>query len=119
MSARSRRARGVSWAALRKLLLALPGVEEGTSYGTPAFRVGSKLLVRLHPDGENLVVRVDPGERETLMAADPKTFHITDHYVGYPYLLVRLLRVQREDLRRLVELAWRSAAPRRLLAERE
>ncbi len=53
------------------------------------------------------------------MAADPQAFHVTDHYVGYPYLLVRLSGVHREDPRHLVELAWRSAAPRRLLAERE
>ncbi len=33
---------------VRRLALALPGVAEGTFYGTPAFRVGRKYFTRLH-----------------------------------------------------------------------
>jgi hypothetical protein len=35
----------VTWETVRQLALALPGVEEGTSYGTPALKVRGKLLV--------------------------------------------------------------------------
>ena len=51
------------------------------------------------------------------MAADPDTFYVTDHYVGYPYVLVRLASVRREDLARVLEDAWRLAAPKKLAAE--
>jgi len=119
VSARAGRARGVSWAAVRKLFLSLPGVTEGISYRTPAFHVDRKLLARLREDGENLVVRIGLEERETLMAADPETFHITDHYLGHPWVLVRLARVHRGDLRRLAEQAWRGSAPKRRRAARE
>ena len=41
---------------VRRIALALDNVEEGTSYGTPAFKVRGELFVRMHQDGESLVV---------------------------------------------------------------
>ena len=41
---------------IRKLALAWPEVEDGTSYGTPALKVRKKLLVRLKEDGDSLVM---------------------------------------------------------------
>ena len=63
----------VTFKDVRKLALALQNVEEGTSYGTPAFKVGGKLLARLKEDGESLVVGTTFEEREEMMAADPET----------------------------------------------
>ena len=94
-----------------------PGVEEGTSYGTPAFKVRGKLFVRLHQSEDALVVRIDENERAMRMRADPETYYITDHYVDYPWVLVRLSSVSREDLGELLEAAWRLVAPARLVAE--
>jgi hypothetical protein len=101
---------------VRQIALALPGVEEGTSYGTPAFKVRGKFLSRLKEDGETLVVKIDFDERDILMAANPETFYITDHYRGYPAMLVRLATVDSDELRELFEAAWRRAAPKRLVA---
>lgn len=100
---------------MRRLALALPGVEERPCYGTPGFRVGGKLFARLHQDGESLVLKVDYLERELLMQADPQAFYVTDHYRNHPWLLVRLARVRAEPLGELIERAWRRAAPKRLL----
>ena len=115
----TRGAKGVTENEARRLLLALPGVEEGPCYGTPGWRVKKKFLARLRDDGETLVVKVGDEERDILMAADPKTFFITDHYVGYPTVLVRLSSVRLELLREVLERAWRRIAPRRLLASLE
>jgi len=101
------------------MALRLPGVEAGTSYGTPAFRVKGKFLARLKEDGGTLVVRIEQDDREAWMAADPETFFITDHYGGWPAMLVRLSSVDRGELQKLLELAWRYAAPKRLIAERD
>jgi hypothetical protein len=106
----------VTFDEVRKLALALPEVEEGTSYGTPAFKVRKKFLSRLKEDGETLVIRIDFDERDILMAANPETFYITDHYRGYPAMLVRLATVDPDDLRELFEGAWRLVAPKRLVA---
>ena len=40
--------------------------------------------------------------------ADPDVFFVTDHYVAYPDVLVRLAKVTRADLRELFQDAWRT-----------
>lgn len=105
----------VTLAVVRRLALGFPGVEEGTSYGTPGFRVRGKVLARLWEDGEVLVVKCGDDERDFRMQADPETFFSTDHYRGYPTVLVRLARVRVPDLRDVLEQAWRRNAPKRLV----
>lgn len=114
-ASRPRRAAPVDLEAVRAIALALPGVEEGTSYGTPAFKVRKKLIARMLEDGESLVIRVDPDARDVLIQGKPETFYITDHYLKYPLMLVRLPAVRLEELRELLEQAWRISAPRRLV----
>jgi hypothetical protein len=101
---------------VRQLALALPGAEEGSCYGTPAFRVRGKLFARLHQSGESVVLRMDLEERAMRMQADPKAFYITEHYRRYPWMLVRFSAVRRGDLGDLVEDSWRRCAPQRLVA---
>jgi hypothetical protein len=101
------RARGVSFADVSKLGTALPGVIESTSYGTPALKVGGKLLVRLKEDGETLVLRMDFVNRDLLLRAEPDLFFLTDHYLNYPSILLRLTRVTRPRLKELLEDSWR------------
>jgi hypothetical protein len=105
----------LSFADVREMALALPGVEEGTSYGTPALKLGKKLLVRLREDGDTIVLRLGFDEREMLMEAAPESFFITEHYRAYPSVLVCLAQVHPPTLRRLIEQAWREAAPKRLV----
>src|SRR5580693_9268706 len=95
---------------VRGIALKLPGVEESTSYGTAAFKAGGKLLARLREDGESLVVGTTFEERAEMMAAEPETYYITDHYLKYPWVLVRLSRVHPDALRDLLARAWRLAS---------
>jgi hypothetical protein len=106
----------VKFAAARRILLTFPGVAEGPCYGTPGFRVRGKFIARLKEDGETLVVKCGDDERDFRMQADPKTFFTTDHYRGYPTVLVRLAKVTPTDLREVIEQAWRRSAPKRLVA---
>ncbi len=87
---------------IRRVASALPGVQEGTSYGTPAWRHKGRLLARLHQDGQSLMLKVGFEAREHLMRADPKTFFITEHYRNYPSVLARLERLSADDLHRLL-----------------
>ncbi len=102
-------------ALLRKLALALPEVEEGTSYGTPAWRVRKKLIARLREDDASAVVRVDFDAREILIEADPGVYSVTDHYLNYPMVVVRLSKVDPGELAELLEDAWRRLAPKRAI----
>jgi len=94
--------RKLSLAAIRRTVSALPEIEEGTSYGTPAWRHRGKLLARLHQDGQSIVLKVGNETRDHLLQADPQTFFITDHYIGYPTVLARLDRLSAADLRKLL-----------------
>ena len=98
---------------VRRLALALPEVEEGTSYGTPAFKVKGKLFARLHQDGETLVLRCDPELRPMLLAAEPELFTLTDHYRDYPWILLRFGLATEAKLAALLADARAEAAPRR------
>lgn len=111
--------RGVTPDVVRALFRGLPGVEEGPCYGTPGWRVAKKFLARLREDGDSLAVRIGFEERDILFASDPETFFTTDHYAGYPAVLVRLSRVGKDALRQVLEQAWRQRAPKRLLARLE
>jgi hypothetical protein len=98
----------------------LPGVEVGTSYGTPSLKVRGKFMCRLRTDPDALVVRViDVGDQEALCLGNPDVFFITPHYEGWPGVLVRLDAVDRAQLEELIEDAWRIRAPKRVVAEHE
>ncbi|MGE0351923.1 MAG: MmcQ/YjbR family DNA-binding protein [Gemmatimonadales bacterium] len=102
---------------VRRVFQTLPGVEEGFSYGTPGWRVKGKFLARLREDGVTLAVKCGHDERDFRMKADPEVFFTTDHYRGYPTVLVDLARVKRRDLTEVLVQTWRRQAPRRLVAE--
>jgi hypothetical protein len=103
------RKRAVDFETVRKIGLALPGVEESTAYGSPALKVRGKLLacVPAHRSAEpgSLVVRVGFDDRAELLAADPDVYYATDHYLNYTAVLVRLSRVTPDVLRDLLGMA--------------
>ena len=101
---------------LKKAAQSLPGVEEGTSYGTPALKVRGKLICRIK-DAGTLVLMCPLEEKELLMAAAPDLYYETDHYRGWPSLLVRLGAVSDEELAHRLALAWRRQAPKKLVSE--
>jgi len=113
---RNAKTKPVTFETVREIAQTLPGAEEATSYGTPAFKVKGKLFARLHQDGESLVVGVSFEEREEMMSAAPERFYITDHYLNYPWMLVRLSTVRPDQLRDLLIGSWRRAAPKQLKA---
>jgi hypothetical protein len=110
----------MTWDSVRQISLTLDHVEEGTSYGTPAFKVRGALFARLHQDLEStIVVRTDSEQREELLAADPKTYYLTDRYRNYPWVLVRLPRIHPEALRDLLRMAHRLAAASKRRSSRD
>ena len=102
-------------ATLRRIALSFPGVEEGPSYGTLAFRVRKKLICRMKEDGETLAIRMEFGEREILVEGEPETFYFTEHYRNYPMVLVRMQKLHPDELERIFGNAWRRFAGKRLL----
>jgi hypothetical protein len=110
----------INFDTVRNIGLTLPGVEESTAYGQPALKLHGKLLACVpanrSAEPASLVVRVDFNDRAELLAEHPDIYYVTDHYVGYSAVLVRLSRVNPDVLRDLLGMAYkfvtRNAAPR-------
>lgn len=98
------------------LIMSFPEVEEGTSYGYPAYKAFGKFLTRLRDEDDSLVLGCVPfDERDMLCEAEPETFHFTDHYRNYPTVLARIGGLDAEQLRGLLTRQWRKNAPKRWL----
>jgi hypothetical protein len=96
---------------VRKIALAWPEVEDGTSYGTPALKVRKKMLVRLKEDGDSLVMPGVPiDERDMLVESQRRVFYFTDHYKDYPMVLIRLSKAKRTIVEPLLRRQWRALA---------
>lgn len=117
---------------MRRIALALPGTDEGVSWGTASWRVRGKGFVWERPlrkgdldalgadapDGPILGARVaDVGVREALIADDPAVFFTIPHFDGYPAILVRLGEISEPDLTELITEAWLLRAPKKLATE--
>lgn len=102
-----------AFALVRKLGLALPDAVEGTSYGAPALkhrktgRMFACMASHRSAEPGTLVVRVAVEARDAMIEGEPGLYYLTDHYVGYPCVLVRLARIRRDALADLLLMGWR------------
>jgi len=101
----------IDFDTVRKIGLGLPGVEESTTYGSPALKVHGELLacIAINKSAEpgSLAVRIGFDRREELIEAAPDTYYLTGHYVNYPVVLVRLSQIHLDALQGLLRAAWR------------
>jgi hypothetical protein len=95
----------------------LPDVIEATSYGTPALKAGKKLMARVK-DADTVVLMCPLEEKQLLLEVAPETYFETDHYKGWPAVLVRIHKIPADELRHRIEQAWTRQAPRKLVAAR-
>lgn len=121
-----------TWDDVRRLALALPETAEKASYGgAPGWTVKGKgfvwdrplrradldVLGPAAPDGPVLAALVpDLGAKEALLAAQPDLYFTTPHFDGYAAVLVRLDRIDVDELGELVVEAWLARAPKRFAA---
>jgi hypothetical protein len=117
------------WDDVRRIALALPQTEEGTTFGNMAWKVNGKSFVwerplrrsdhaalgAAAPDGPILGVRVENLlAKEALLAEGGDRMFTTPHFHGYPAVLVELDRIDVHKLTELIEEAWLACAPRKL-----
>ena len=112
---------------VRRLALALPGVEEIDSAGFD-FRVGGKGFVWSYPErlpGRPVVIRTDiavlyvgdEAEKQALLRGEPHLFFTAPGYGDWPLVMLRLPEVEAERLAELVTDAWRMRAPEQIADE--
>ncbi len=100
----------ITFARIEQLAKQFLGAEVSSSYGTPAIKVKKKLVLRMHQKEDAIVLMLNSvEEQQDLISKDPMAYFITDHYEGYPAILVRPT-VDEESFLQLFELAWRRVA---------
>jgi len=111
---------------VRRLALALPGVEEIDSDGFD-FRVAGRGFVWSYPErrpGQPRLIRTDiavlyvgdEAEKQALLLGEPGLFFTAPGYGGWPLVMLRLAAVDGERLEELVIDAWRMRAPDELVS---
>jgi hypothetical protein len=109
--------------ALRRLCLALPETTERRSHGEPTWFVRSKKTFvtyadHHHDDRLGFWCAAPPGVQEALVASNPEQFFVPPYVGGRGWLGVRLdVPVDWDEIAELVADAYRTVAPKRLLAE--
>ena len=115
------------------MALELPKATQGERYGTLSWSVAGKTFAwerpfskadvkrfgaETPPDGPILAVRVDDlGEKEAVLAAQPKAFFTIPHFDGYPAVLIQLKKVTKKVLREAIVDGWLACAPSKLAEE--
>ena len=103
----------VSFSLVRKIALALPGVEQRPCHDTPAFYVRNKIFSRLQEDGETLAVAYPKASRDELIERWPDVFSVTDHFQNYNYVLISLHAANEAVMRERLAGAWRMKAAKK------
>ncbi len=93
--------------------LGLPEIRQSTSYGNPSVKVREKNFASVRGPNE-MVLHCPIEQKELLMEVAPEIYWQTDHFKGWPGLLVRLEIIGDEELSLRLEDAWRFRAPRKL-----
>jgi hypothetical protein len=102
---------------LRRIAMGLPEVEEKVTWEVDiTFRVRDKIFVVMGQDGATASVKATLEVQQALVTSEPETFSVS-HYTGrFGWTTVRLAGIEADELRDLVEDAWRRTAPKRMVA---
>jgi len=95
-----------------RLAADLPGVETAPHYGRLWLKVGGKTLAGPCREPGALAVHCPVELKEALIEARPDLYYDTDHFRGWPAVLVRMEAIDDATLKDRLQAAWRDRAPK-------
>jgi hypothetical protein len=105
---------------VKEIALLFPGTKEAVSHGgTPSVTVRGKFMCRLHDSGEFIALRLDFILRDKYLEKYPESFHLPDHYKNYPSVCIWIDKYDKQVLKEVLELSWRSLAGKKQIKEWE
>lgn len=103
---------------VRELALSLPRSYEALVRDRVKFRVGRIVYLAFSRDETRMGFAYPKEEREALVGSDPDTFLMPGTSdLRYNWVVVRLDRIDDDEVRELVLDAWRMVVPKRVAAE--
>jgi hypothetical protein len=94
-----------------RLCAELAGNGNASFYGTPRPKVSGKAFVSVGREAGSFCLMMPLAEKDVLLETAPRVFWETDHYRGWPAVLVRYGRGERDWLETLIRRAWWDKAP--------
>jgi len=102
----------------RAIALALPRTTEALVRDRVKFRIGQIVYLAFSRDETMMGFAFPKEERDSLVASEPEKFLLPKPSdMRYRWVVVRLDRIDEDELRELIEDAWRMCVPKRVAAE--
>jgi hypothetical protein len=103
--------------AARKFALSLPETTEEPHFEKSSFRVKKKIFATVPEGGKHLHICVEPEEARVLIAEDPITYEpiVWGKKLKADWIRVNLPKASAAQVKELLEEAWRTKAPKRVL----
>ena len=101
-------------ARAHRLCRHLPGIELAPYYGEPAVKVGDKVIANACREPGALSIWCRPEDRAILLEARPDIHFVTDHFLNWPAVLVRMDVIDDVTLAARLREAWSGRASRQL-----
>ncbi|WP_258881302.1 MmcQ/YjbR family DNA-binding protein [Paenibacillus sp. sptzw28] len=99
----------------REFILSLPETVEIDHFGKPSFRINNKIFATIQPDGITLTIKTVGEDRTIYTTMDPETYRIPETFSKLNYMHINLYTASPEELKGLLNKAWRSVAPKRVV----
>ena len=109
----------ISISEIRNFIMKLPESLEVDHWGKPSFRLNNKIFAVLQEDGVTLTIKISTQEREIYTQLEPKIFRVPETFSNLNYMHINTNLIKPEEAKLLIERAWRSVAPKRLIKQFE
>lgn len=90
------------------MALELPETTEYVGKKEHSVNRNGKTMFRTRPN-DSVAFRLDWETRDRVLKEQPDVFFLIDHYLGWPFALATVEKLQEDQARELIKIAWNEA----------